>query len=109
MKEIEINIKAAITMFVIAMGIEHNKGFNYKPKLPNCFSKNLFFKGFEDYADFSHLSVHEDYGLEVWFINKRGGLFWYPLEKIRETKPLLFTAIVTHIYDMIENLEDEEC
>jgi hypothetical protein len=105
MKEIEINIKTAITMFVIAMGIEDNKGFNYKPKLPNCFSKNLFFKGFGDYADFSHLSVHEDYGLEVWFINERGGLFWYSLEKIRELKPLLFTAIVTHIYDMIENIE----
>ena len=109
MKEIEINIKAVITIFVIAMGIERNKGFNYKPKLPNCFSKNLFFKGFGDYADFSHLAVHEDYGLEVWFTNERGGSFWYPLKKVMELKPLLYAAIVTHVYDMIENLEDEEC
>ena len=104
---ITLKVEKLITLFVIAMGVVDNNVFKYKANLPNFFSKNIFFKEFGDYADFSHLAVHEDYGLEVWFTNERGGVFWYPLEKIMELKPLLYTAIVTHVYDMIGNLDIE--
>ena len=97
-----IEIKKLITMFVIAMGKQIGDGFTYMIKLPSCFDENIKFQDCN--ANLLALRVNSDLELEVWFADKIGITFEYPIEDIRETHPFLFVSIVTHVYDMINSI-----
>ena len=99
-----IEIKKLITMFVIAMGKQIGDGFTYMIKLPSCFGENINFQ--TCHGNLLCLRVNSDLEIEVWFVDKIGVTFEYPIEDIRESHPFLFVSIVTHIFDMIENVKD---
>ena len=97
-----IEIKKLITMFVIAMGKQIGNGFTYMIKLPSCFGENIKFQDCK--ANLLALRVNSDLEIEVWFVDEDGNTFVYSLADIRETHPFLFVSIVTHVFDMIENI-----
>lgn len=106
MKEISIKTEHLIAMYIIAMGEYNGVQWELFPKLPTCFTDNLDFQSACGCnADFLRLTVNDNFGVEVWFVDEFDDTFYYGLNEIKKSHPLLFTAIVTHIYDMIENLD----
>jgi hypothetical protein len=41
----------------------------------------------------------------LWFADEDGDTFWYSLDKIKVSHPILYTAIVTHMADVMRNIE----
>lgn len=99
-----IEIEALVAMFVIAMGKQIGVGFTYFPKLPSCFSKDINF-AYGCNADFLCLRVNSELEVECWFEKENGETFSYSLGKVMKMKPYLWVAIITHVCDMIENIE----
>jgi len=105
MKSIEIN--KLIAMFIIAFGKAIGKGFTYFPKLPTCFAHHLDFNhSCGCYANFLCLRVNSELQVECWFEDESGDTFSYGLDEIRRVKPILWTSIITHVFDMIENVKE---
>lgn len=100
-------IEKLVAMFVIAMGTYDGSFFEYYPKLPSCFVEKLNFQrqcGCN--ADFLRLTVNEFGNVECWFIDGNENSFFYSLNETMKMHPLLYTSIVTHIFDMIENVKE---
>lgn len=107
-REISIDTESLIAMVVIACGQHDGCFFEYFPKLPSCFTENLNFQGSCGCnADFLRLTVNDRFGVDCWFADEDGDTFFYSLKEIMATHPILYVSIVTHICDMIENLEEE--
>ena len=106
MNTINVKVEPIIAMYIIAMGDWNGVQWELFPKLPSCFTDNLNFQSSCGCnADFLRLTVNDLFGVEVWFADENDDAFYYGLEEIKVTHPLLFTSIVTYVYDMIENLE----
>lgn len=103
-KTIEIN--KLLVMFIIAMGEWNGVQWEYFPKLPSCFVENLNIKPLECKADFLRLTVNDLCDVECWFIDKDEQIFCMPLRDMIKYAPLLYTSIVTHVFDMIENVKE---
>ena len=100
-------IEPIIAMYIIAMGEWNGAQWELFPKLPSCFAEGLDFQtSCGCNADFIRLTVNDLFKVEVWFADEDGDAFYYGLEDIMRSHPLLFTAIVTHVFDMIENLKE---
>lgn len=107
MKEKTIGIETLIAMFVVAMGEWNGVQWEYFPKLPNCFTENLNFQASCGCnADFLRLTVNDLFGVECWFVDEDGDSFYYGLDEIKKTHPFLFVSIITHVFDMIENVSE---
>lgn len=106
MNTIKVKIEPIIAMYIVAMGEWNGSQWELFPKLPNCFTDNLNFQSSCGCnADFLRLTVNDLFGVEVWFADENDNAFYYDLEEIKVTHPLLFTSIVTYVYDKIEKLE----
>ena len=106
MNTINVKIEPIIAMYIVAMGEWNGVQWELFPKLPNCFTDNLNFQSsWGCNADFLRLTVNDLFGVEVWFADEFGDTFFCSLEEIKVRHPLLFTSIVTYVYDMIENIE----
>ena len=104
MKEVNVSIETLIAMFAIAMGEWNGAQWEYYPKLPKCFTDNLNFQSSCGCnADFLRLTVNDLMGVECWFADEDGDSFYYGLNEIKKTHSFLYVAIVTHVFDMIEN------
>ena len=44
--------------------------------------------------------------VECWFEDESGDTFSYSLDEVKCVKPILWTSIITHVFDMIENLKE---
>jgi len=102
MKSIEIN--KLVVMFVIAMGNAIGCGFTYISKLPTCFSKHITLN--KVYVDFICLRVNSKLELECWFVDEDENTFSLSLDEVKCVKPTLWVSIITHVFDMIENLKE---
>ena len=103
---INIKAEALIAAYIVAMGEWNGVQWELFPKLPTCFTDNLDFQSSCGCnADFLRLTVNDIFGVEVWFVDENGCAFYYGLNEIKKSHPYLFVAIVTHIFDMIENLD----
>jgi hypothetical protein len=101
-----IGIEKLIAMYIIACGDWNGVQWELFPKLPTCFTDNLDFQSsYGCNADFLRLTVNDIFGVEVWFVDENGCAFYYGLNEIKKSHPYLFVTIVTHIFDMIENLD----
>ena len=99
MKE-NTKIETLMVMFIIAMGDWNGTQWEYYPKLPNCFTESIGVCN----GNFLRLTVNNLYKVECWFVDKNDYPYCYPLETIKKHCPILFASIVTHVYDMIENV-----
>ena len=103
---INIKAEALIAAYIVAMGEWNGVQWELFPKLPTCFTDNLDFQSSCGCnADFLRLTVNDIFGVEVWFVDENDCAFYYGLNEIKKSHPYLFVAIVTHIFDMIENLD----
>ena len=105
MASVEIN--KLLVMFIIAMGEWNGSQWEYFPKLPSCFAENNnLAKIGKGNSDFLRLTVNDQMRVECWFSDEDGELFYLDLIDVKFLRPLLFTSIVTHVFDMIENVKD---
>ena len=103
---INIKAEALIAAYIVAMGDWNGVQWELFPKLPTCFTDNLDFQSACGCnADFLRLTVNDIFGVEVWFVDENDCAFYYGLNEIKKSHPYLFVTIVTHIFDMIENLD----
>ena len=106
-RQVSIGIEKLVDIFVIAMGVIVGEGFVYSPKLPTCFTKHLDFNNCHGcYADFLYLCVNTELKVECWFKDECGDTFSCSLDEVKCIKPILWTSIITHVFDMLENLKE---
>ena len=99
-----------IAMAIVALGEFNGTQFEYFPILPKPFCDNLNFQSsYGCNADFLCIRVNDLFRVEVWFADEREDTFWCSLEEIKVSHPILYTAIVTHMADVMRNIEDEDC
>lgn len=108
-KKITIGIEKLIAMFIVAKGEFNGDEFEYFPNLPKPFSENLtikfpkcVFKG-----DLLSLRVNDQFGVEFWFIDNNEEQYYFDWEAIKMYAPTLAAIVFTHIFDMIENIEED--
>ena len=107
-KNITIAVEKLIAMFIIAVGTLIGEGFTYFPKLPALFAHHLDFNhSCGCYANFLCLRVNSELNVECWFEDEDGDTFSYSLDDVKNIKPILWTSIITHIFDMIENIKED--
>ena len=107
-KVLEIGAELLIAMYIIAVGEWDGVCFVYYPKLPTCFTENVLIKwcGYENRGDLLSLRVNENMEVEFWFIDENEEHYSYSWKSLLMVKPMLCVMALTHIYDMIENMED---
>ena len=106
-RQVSIAIEKLVAMFIIAMGVAIGEGFTYFPKLPTCFIQHLDFnRSCGCYANFLCLRVNTELKVECWFEDESGDTFSYGLDEVKCVKPILWTSIITHVFDMIENVKE---
>ena len=108
-KNITIGIEALIAMFIIAKGEWNGEEWEYFPKLPKQFCENLtikfpkcVFKG-----DLLSIRVNDQFGVELLFINDNEVQYYFSWKAITQCAPTLAAIVFTHIFDMIENIEED--
>ena len=102
---VTIDIEKLIEMAIIACGKNDGYFFEYYPKLPSCFTEKLNFTAWGNNADFLRVTANDKFGVDCWFVNKDGETFYYDLKEVRKLHPILYVSLVTHMFDVIENLE----
>ncbi len=85
---------------VIAFGEYNGTTFEITPKLPIIFSKGIDIDGIAYNVDLLRVEI-SDKGLVCWFIDKEEDTFFVTLHDLLESNPLLYSAIVTHIFTLI--------
>lgn len=103
-KDVVIGMEKLIALFIIAFGEWDGVCFVYYPKLPTPFCNELNIDGND--GDLLSLRVNEDMEVEFWFIDKHEDHFSFTWKTMNQIKPWLCAVVFTHIYDMIENMED---
>ena len=95
-----------IAMAIVALGEFNGTQFEYYPILPKPFCDNLDFQiNYGCNADFLCIRVNDLFKVDVWFADENGNTFWCNLEEIKVCQPILYTAIVTHMADVMRNIE----
>lgn len=102
MKTIEIS--KLIIMTVIAFGEGICDCFMYMPKLPLEFTHGIEIKG--KVVNFIGISVYPNGMLSFWFQEENDKCTYLTLDEVKKYCPYLFVCIITHIYDMIENVKE---
>ena len=86
---------------VIVFGEYNGLTFEITPKLPTIFAKGIDLNGIAYNVDFLKVELHNN-GLVCWFKDEKNDTFFVPLHKLLVYEPLLYSAIVTHIFTLIE-------
>ena len=86
---------------VIAFGEDNGTAFEFTPTLPSIFDDGLDIDGIAYDVDLLKVET-SDKGLVCWFIDKEEDTFFVTLHSLLESNPLLYSAIVTHIFTLIE-------
>lgn len=95
-----------IAMAIVALGEFNGTQFEYYPILPKPFCDNLDFQSnYGCNADFLCIRVNDLFKVDVWFADENGDTFWRSLEEIKVCQPILYAAIVTHMADVMRNIE----
>jgi len=94
------------SLAVIAFGKDNGTALEITPKLPSIFANDgLDIDGIGYSAEFLKIET-SDKGLVCWFINKEDGkTFFVTLHSLLEYNPLLYSAIVTHLFALIEYVD----
>ena len=102
-----VSAASLVAKYVIEQGKFNGTEWELFPKLPNCFTENLNFQRICGCnADFLRLTVNDNLQVQCWFADEDEDTFFLPFTSIIKTQPCLVTAIVTHVFDMIENLNE---
>jgi len=68
--------------------------------LPSIFANGIDLEGIAYDVDFLKVET-SDYGLVCWFIDKEEDAFPIPLHRLLEVNPILYSAIITNLYDFL--------
>lgn len=101
----KIGIEKLILMYVIAFGEFDGVLWEVFPDMPDCFTEGLSFAGRK--ADFIRITVSQEGDCDCWFMYADEESFHMPLNKVMVEKPMLYAAIVTHVYDMVMELDEK--
>ena len=102
-----VSAASLVAKYVIEQGEFNGTEWELFPKLPNCFTENLNFQRiYGCNADFLRLTVDDNLQVQCWFADEDDDTFFLPFTSIIKTQPWLVTAIVTHVFDMMENLNE---
>lgn len=94
-------------MFIIAMGEFDGICFVYYPKLPKPFCEGLNIDGHDgDLLSIRVDPTDEKMRVQFWFMDKDENHFFFDWDAVKEVKPWLCAVVFTHVYDMIENMEN---
>ena len=105
---VSVSVKELVYLFIIAMGEDDGVEFEYYPNIPSCFSENINFNSLCGCnADLLRLSVNDLGMIEVWFIDKDESTFWVSFDELKDIQPMLYAAIITHVYDTLMSWEEE--
>ena len=89
---------------VIAFGENNGNAFEITPKLPIIFSEGINIDGIAYNVDLLKVET-SDKGLVCWFIDEEEDTFFVTLHSLLESNPLLYSAIVSHIFTLIEYVD----
>ena len=103
-KDLNVSIEKLIGLFIIACGEWNGVQWEYFPTLPKPFTDGLEFKACGK-ADFLRITLNDLGGVEAWVIDGKEDFYYYSLDELESEQPMLYAAIITHVFDMIENVE----
>ena len=86
---------------MIAFGKDNGTAFEITPKLPIIFSEGIDIDGIAYNVDLLRVET-SDKGLVCWFIDEEEDTFFVTLHSLLGSNPLLYSAIVSHIFTLIE-------
>ena len=104
MNKVERNIRTTellCSVAVIAFGEDNGTALEITPTLPSIFTDGVDIDGIAHNVDFLRVET-SDKGLVCWFIDKEDNTFFVTLHSLLEYNPLLYSAIVYHIFTLIE-------
>jgi hypothetical protein len=92
---------------IIALGESNGVAFELIPKLPTIFSKGIDLEGYDRmYQNVDLLRIEtSDVGVVCWFIDEDDEAFFLTLHELCTYNPLLYSAIITHVFAMIEYVD----
>lgn len=100
----EMNIKKTEILClaaVIAFGEDNGTAFEFTPTLPVIFDDGLDIDGISYNVNLLKVEA-SDKGLVCWFIDEKENAFFVTLHSLLEYNPLLYSAIVSHIFTLID-------
>ena len=100
----EMNIKMTEILClaaVIAFGEDNGTAFEFTPTLPSIFDDGLDIDGISYNVNLLKVET-SDNGLVCWFIDEKENAFFVTLHSLLEYNPLLYSAIVSHIFTLID-------
>ena len=106
MNSIYLKIETLVKIVVGLCGNWAGVTFEYYPNLPNVTSQHISFNGICADCDFLRLTLNDQNGVDCWFADRNGETFYLSLDKIK-TNRLFYGSIVTHIYDKMNELIEE--
>ena len=84
----------------VVLVLASDKG-KYVPNIPKEFSTQIDFNdSCGCYANLLYMRHKGGNKIELWFKDEKGDTFSYTLEEIKETHPMLYASIVTHLHDI---------
>jgi len=107
MNKAERNIRMTeilCSLAVIAFGKDNGTALEFTPTLPSIFDDGLDIDGVGYNAKFLKIET-SDKGLVCWFIDEDEDTFFVTLHSLLEYNPLLYSAIVSHIFTLIEYVD----
>ena len=104
-KDLNVSIEKIIGLFIIAYGEWNGVQWEYFPNLPKPFTYGLYFDECCKRVDFLRITLNDLGGVEAWVIDEKENFYYYSMEEVEKLQPMLYAAILTHVFDMIENVE----
>ena len=89
---------------VIAFGEYNGTAFEFTPTLPSIFDDGLDIDGISYNVNLLKVET-SDKGLVCWFIDEKENAFFVTLHSLLTYNPLLYSAIVSHIFTLIEYVD----
>lgn len=105
-------VEKLVAMFIIAVGLPIcGEFFIYEPKLPKTIGEGIKFNGCcPTNAKLVIISVDNNLKVKCWFLGTYNGVdnvpFDFSLEELETYQPTLYACIITHVFDMIENVKE---
>ena len=106
MNEITLEVEKFIAMFIVACGENDGIMFIYYPNLPKNFSEGIDLKGLWGKCDLISIRVNDKFCVELWFEDKDENSISIPWSSMVKFMPMLCASVLTHVYDVVNNLED---
>lgn len=96
---------------VIAFGEYNGNAFEITPKLPTIFTNGIHIESERvtiPNADFLRIET-SDNGLVCWFVDEDDEMFFLTFQSLLSYAPLLYAALVTYLFDAINNGNANKC